>query len=408
MRDQEIHRLLQDLVEIEYVIHDDQAVYVKFRTAHLNQSLLDYIESRVAPLGLQGTVSSLTTERDLRGSADVVVLRLHSRGHEYAGEARPSRVQKSSRWRFLAHPSVNVVLFVLTFAVVLVTGSAMIINRTFLDEWDWTMGFQFSVSLLGILTAHEFGHYFAARYHKLEVTLPYFLPGLLIPPWLLADFSVVAIPPSGTFGAFIRIKSPIRNKRQLLDVGAAGPLAGFVVCLVVLWYGFSTLPAREWAYQFYNRQQIFDGTPVIHFGSPYLFSLLGDWLAGDRMPAMYDIIHYPFLFAGWFGLLITALNLLPIGQLDGGHIMYAMLGRHQKYVAYVSFAVILFMGLFLDIRSWLVWAALIIILIRIKHPPVVDEDQPLDTRRMVAGLASMAILFLAFVPSPIYEAVVLR
>ncbi len=405
MIEQDIHRLLQDVVQIEYVIHDERAVYLKFRTPHLNQTLMDEIQNRVAALGLRVVVSNLSTEASALDSQDVVILQFQKNDDGRTASVRARRWFASPGWQWMSHPAVNAILFVVTFGVVFVTGASTIINRTIADEWNWTMGFQFSVSLLGILLAHEFGHYFAARYHGLEVSLPYFLPGIIIPPWILAGFGGTTVPP-GTFGAFIRIKSPIRNKRQLMDVGSAGPIAGFVVCLAVLVYGFSTLPVKEWAYQFYDRQSVFDGSPVMHFGSSLLFRFLADAIGADRMPEMYDIIHYPFLLAGWFGLLVTALNLLPIGQLDGGHILYALLGRRQKYVAYAAFGVILFMGIFMDIRSWLMWAVLILVLIRIHHPPVVDEDTPLDSKRMAMGWASIIIFVLAFIPAPIFEAVV--
>ncbi len=408
MIERQIEEVLKGVVEIEYVLSDGQSVYLKFLTRHLNQALMDLIQDRVSPLGLRAAISSQTTVARQDGTADQVILRLlpHGNGHLQLDQLA-RRLPRSTRWKWLGHPMVNLGLFLITLVVVFVTGAATIINRTIVDTWNWSIGFQFSFSLLGILTAHEFGHYVAARYHKLDVTLPYFLPGILVPPGLFAGFGGTTIIP-GTFGAFIRIKSPIRNKRQLMDVGAAGPIAGFLVCLVILIYGFVTIPEKSYAYQFYDVEDLYKGEPEMFFGSSLLFNFLGTVLAGDRMPAMYDIVHYPLLFAGWFGLLVTALNLLPIGQLDGGHITYALLGKKQKYFAMVTFAMILFMGLILDIRSWLVWALLIILVIRIKHPAVAEENVPLDSRRQLIGILALIIFVLCFIPAPIYEAMVTR
>jgi len=236
------------------------------------------------------------------------------------------------------------------------------------------------------------------------VTLPYFLPGILIPPFL--GFGGTTVLP-GTFGAFIKIKSPIRNKTQLMDVGAAGPIAGFVVCVIVLIYGFVMIPEKTYAYQFYKLEDLYNGTPTLTFGGSLLFNFLGE-LAGKNMPAMYDIIHYPYIFAGWFGLLVTAINLMPVGQLDGGHITYALFGRSQKYLGYAAFVAIMFLGFIMEVKSWLMWAILILILIKIKHPPIMNEEEPLDWRRRAIGFASLAIFLVTFMPAPVYEVILTR
>ncbi len=301
-----------------------------------------------------------------------------------------SRVPFQRRWWF------HCLLFVLTFGIVFATGATTLLNQALNGEWHWNAGFQYAFSLMGILTAHELGHYFAARYHGLDVTLPYFLPGFVIPP--IGNPGTTFMP--GTFGAFIRIKTPIRTRTQLMDVGAAGPIAGFVFCLIVLIYGFSNLPPKEYAYQFY--EPLVEGQQVLTFGSSWLFKLLADALGGDRMPALYDIVHYPYLFAGWFGLVLTAINLLPIGQFDGGHVLYAMLGKRQKYFGYTAFAGILLLAFFYNIISWVIWAILVLVVIKIKHPPVVEDDEAISPARKWVGVACVVIFILCFMPAPIY------
>jgi membrane-associated protease RseP (regulator of RpoE activity) len=412
MIERDIENILKDVVHVDYVVHDGHAIFVKCSTSHLTQQVMDDIQGRLVPLGYASEISSLSTQATSEGTSDVVILKIFSRDNGHASSLPPKAFQDnmiprehSTRWQWLSHPSVNAVLFVATLVVVFITGAATILNREISDEWSWLTGFQFSFSLLAILGAHEFGHYFAAKYHKLDVTLPYFLPGILIPP--LIGFGGTTLMP-GTFGAFIKIKSPIKNKKQLMDVGASGPIAGFVVCLMVLIYGFAVIPEKSYAYQFYDVSSIYDGHPVLHFGSSMLFTFLGHSLAGVNMPAMYDIVHYPFIFAGWFGLLVTALNLLPIGQLDGGHITYSLLGRKQSIVAYVAFGLILVVGFVYDVKSWIFWALMILLIIKIKHPPVVDEEEPLDSTRIIIGLVSLVIFILCFIPMPIYEKILTR
>lgn len=189
-------------------------------------------------------------------------------------------------------------------------------------------GLRYAIPLLGFLTVHEFGHYFAARYHRINTSLPYYIP-----------FPYNGI---GNFGAVIRIREPIPSTRTLFDVGAAGPLAGFVVALGVLLFGFATLPPPEYLLDLPGHEAIkehirqtgtFPEVPptpdpnsmIIVVGQTPLYWLLSQFFA--HVPPMYEMYHYPVLFAGWLGLFFTALNLLPVGQLDGGHVLYALFGH---------------------------------------------------------------------------------
>lgn len=201
---------------------------------------------------------------------------------------------------------------------------------SYLDMWP--QGALFAALLLGFLATHEFGHYFAAVYHKVRVTLPYFIP---IPLGI------------GTMGAVIRIKEQIHSTKKLFDVGVSGPVAGFVVSLGILLYGFATLPDPSFIENFSGHEAVIehiqqtgefpdeapeapDGVGTIIIGNTLLYSFLASFF--DNVPPMYEMYHYPFLFAGWLGLFFTALNLMPIGQLDGGHILYSLIGfkKHQK------------------------------------------------------------------------------
>ncbi len=236
----------------------------------------------------------------------------------------------------------------------------------------WLWGFSYSLPLLGILLVHEFGHFFACRAHRIEATLPYFIPA----PTLF-----------GTFGALIKIRSPFSSKKVLFDVGLAGPLAGFLVALPVIALGISLskIVARETLQVRYN------------LGEPLVFTLLSRLLLG-RIPAQHTLLVHPMAIAGWFGLLATAFNLIPIGQLDGGHILYALLGKKAYYAGVASIAVLVLLGIFFW-QGWLLWA-LIATLIGLRHPPIF-EDERLDAKRKVLAVAALFIFILSFTPVPL-------
>jgi membrane-associated protease RseP (regulator of RpoE activity) len=233
-------------------------------------------------------------------------------------------------------------------------------------------GLPFSLSLIGILLAHEFGHYFAARYYGVDVTLPFFLPA----PTLI-----------GTLGAFIRIRSPILSKRILFDIGVAGPLAGFAVLLFPLAVG---LALSRIAPQAAAHGDLIFGTPLVL----RLVELI-------RFPgaASTDILLHPIARAAWVGLLATALNLLPIGQLDGGHILYAIVGeRGSKWLSRIFIATLIPLGIFFA-YSWLVWA-LLLFFFGMRHPSIVDPS-PVGRVRSWLGFAALVIFVLSFTVAPI-------
>jgi len=238
-------------------------------------------------------------------------------------------------------------------------------------------GLYYSVTILAILGCHELGHYFACRYYDVDASLPYFLP--------------VPTPLTGTLGAFIRIREPIPTKRMLFDIGIAGPLAGFAVAVPALILGISMshvvkLPAD------------FSG---FELGEPLLFKMVS-WLTWGAVPDGYSLNLHPIAFAAWFGLLATALNLFPVGQLDGGHISYAVLGRRSTYVTMVMVTVAI--GLSFVSASWIVWTGLMVTMLFVfgpRHPRTFDEDVPLDRARRWMALAALAIFVLCFTPAPI-------
>ncbi len=269
-------------------------------------------------------------------------------------------------------PWTNIILFLLTVITTLFAGAYINQVDPFSQPLLIFKGASFAVPLLLILTFHEFGHYIESRIHGIKVSLPYFIPG----PTLF-----------GTFGAVIRSKSPFKTRRDLLDVGAAGPIAGFVVAVVVITIGLSHSKVVE---------EVSQGGLIL--GESLIFKFLS-WMVLKDVPEGYSVFLSPAAFAGWAGILVTMLNLLPIGQLDGGHIMYALLGKNQRKVALVATLSLIPLGYFLWM-GWFVWVALVI-LIKIAHPPTLNDQVPLDNKRKIIGWVAMLIFVLSFTPVPI-------
>lgn len=227
---------------------------------------------------------------------------------------------------------IQLALFAVTIVTTTLAGAEWKFGSSFITPhrpmgWpEFWQGLAFSLPFLGILTVHEFGHYFTAVKNRVRVTLPFYLP-----LWLGTLTSI------GTMGAFIRITSRIRSNRQYFDIGIAGPLAGFAVALGVLWYGFTHLPPPEYIFTIHPDFERFGTDYARHIsregsvalGDNLLFWLFKNYVATnpDWVPNAYDMIHYPWLLAGYLALFFTALNLIPIGQLDGGHILYGLIGQ---------------------------------------------------------------------------------
>ena len=245
----------------------------------------------------------------------------------------------------------------------------------------------FSLALLAVLAAHELGHYWASRWHGMDVSPPYFLPA----PWLLS--------PIGTFGAFIRLRSPLLNRAVLLDVGASGPLAGFLVSLPVTLVGlWLSLPVPLRA-PLPSRIGILNGNQPLALGEPLAMAALR--MLSPVADAPFVLLH-PLAVAGWFGFLLTTVNLLPIGQLDGGHIAFALRPRAHRIASFVALGILLLLGL--RWAGWLVWAVLVLALGRgrVAHPPVFDAEFRLDPRRRALAWLCAVLLLLCLVPVPFH------
>ena len=245
-------------------------------------------------------------------------------------------------------------------------------------------GLSFSISLLFILTSHEMGHYIACRIYGVDCTLPFFIP---TPPM---------IGPAGTFGAFIKIRSPIPTRRAVFDIGVAGPIAGFIALIPVAIIGFATMKTVD-----VPVAQALQGGGL-YFADPLFFKLTALVSGVDLKTVMEP---NPFYFAAWVGLLVTALNLIPSGQLDGGHAMYAIFGKRVHYwtgrIAFVVMAVLSITGWFLyGSPSGFLITVLLGVMMRIRHPEPLD-DEPLDFKRKIVAVLTLLIFILCFAPFPI-------
>ena len=282
---------------------------------------------------------------------------------------------------------LHVLLFALTVASTTIVGATW--YASFLDDFRGSTalpmpfaallvrGFWYSGTILAILGCHELGHYFACRYYNVDASLPFFIP--------------VPILLTGTMGAFIRIREPIPEKRMLFDIGIAGPIAGFVVAVPALLVGMAMSHVAK----------LPDNFTGYELGEPLLFKL-ASWLLWGSTPDGYSLNLHPIAFAAWFGLLATALNLFPIGQLDGGHISYAVLGPRSTYVTFATVAGTI--GLSSFASSWIVWTTLTIVMLIVfgpRHPRVPDEHVPLDLTRRLLALFALVMFVLCFTPAPI-------
>jgi membrane-associated protease RseP (regulator of RpoE activity) len=358
-------------------------------------------------------------------------------------------------------------LFVLTFITTTLAGAEWVYSKSVLAPgytWsDFASGLPYSVPFLLILTAHEFGHYFTAVYYRVKTSLPYYIP---LPPLPLM---------LGTLGAVIRIKSHIYSKKQHFDIGIAGPLAGFVVAMGLLFYGYTHLPAPDYIYQFhpeyeqygldyaahvYSANHLPPGTIDIIIGKNLLLLFFENFVADPaRVPNAHELIHYPLLFAGFLSLVFTSINLLPIGQLDGGHVLYGLLGfKNHRRVASGVFVIFLFYAglgyispalpmkdllwqgplfigfLYLSLgglrlswkdtlmvaviifsaqyflttwfpkvqgySGWLLFAFIIGRFLGVPHPPS-EIEEPLSPGRKILGWIALLIFILCFTPNPI-------
>ncbi|HEY3304546.1 MAG TPA: site-2 protease family protein [Candidatus Binatia bacterium] len=272
----------------------------------------------------------------------------------------------------------NLWLHITLFLVTLVTttaAGALQAGADFLsDPREIVAGLPFALTLMSILLVHEMGHYLTSRYYGVKATLPYFIPG---PSFV------------GTFGAFIKMQSQMPDRRSLFDIGAAGPVAGFVLAVPAVIVGFqlsSVVPQDS-------------PSSGLVLGSSLLLNFLSKITLGI-LPEEANIVLHPVGSAGWVGLFVTAMNLLPAGQLDGGHVTYALFGRRHIWVSRLTVFVILTLGVTRLWDGWLIWGILLLFL-GVRHPPPLDPDTPLDPKRKFMGWFLLAILAVTFIPVPI-------
>jgi membrane-associated protease RseP (regulator of RpoE activity) len=309
-----------------------------------------------------------------------------------------------------SNPVVNLVLFALTLLSVIFAGSLNTFSGPANSTSEYLLGLlrnmpnglPFAASLLAILLAHEFGHYLAGRFHKTNVTLPYFIP--------------LPISPFGTLGAFIQLKEPPKNRRILLDIGIAGPLAGLCVAIPVLLLGLA-LSKVEMLSPIPGQGVQMEGNSILYLLAKFI--IFGQFLPhpasyGNISPILYwiryfftgqpfpwggvDVVIHPIAFAGWAGLLVTALNLIPAGQLDGGHVLYVLLGQKARAFLPVILVALVLLG-FVWIGWWL-WAFLIFLLGRLYAEPL-DQITPLNMPRKAIAVLGLVIFFLVFTPIPL-------
>ncbi len=314
-----------------------------------------------------------------------------------------------------SNPMVNLVMFLLTLLSVIFVGALFSYDGPAPNtSTDLIMailrslpsGVPFAVALLAILGTHEFGHYLAGRYHHAKVTLPYFIP--------------MPFPPFGTLGAFIQLKEPPRNKRILLDIGIAGPLAGIIVAIPVLLYGLSlskvepiqigagqgfTLEGNSILYllaKFAVFHQLLPA-PASYGGLPPLLYWIKYFFTSRPLPiGGVDVKFHPIAWAGWAGILVTSLNLIPAGQLDGGHESYVLFGKRAR--TFWPFIVVILVLLGFYWIGWWLWAGLIFLLGRLYAEPL-DQITQLDTRRKILAILGVILFFLVFTPVPLVQAI---
>jgi membrane-associated protease RseP (regulator of RpoE activity) len=278
--------------------------------------------------------------------------------------------------------TIHIVLFITTFCTTLLAGAFYEGADVFGNFREIIRGLPFALTLMGILLGHEFGHYLASQYHNVRATLPYFIPG----PALPGTISV------GTFGAFIKMKSPFTTRSALLDIGIAGPLVGTLLAIPVFAYGLWTSPIRY--VTSYD-----SGGISINLGSSILLHIIEKLVVGDT-PDNQVIALNSIGYAGWLGLFVTSLNLIPIGQLDGGHISYAIFRRFgHRFISRLAFVFLLILGLS-GWNGWFIWAVLALV-IGFGHPPPIEPLEPLDRRRKILGLIGILLFILTIIPNPI-------
>ncbi len=267
---------------------------------------------------------------------------------------------------FFAIPRINILLFIATFF------TTYLVQRFFFRS-DLTGSFSYAICIMTILLAHEMGHFIMCRKYRVSATWPFFLP--------------VPLPPFGTLGAVIRMKDNIPDKRALFDIGVAGPIGGLIFAIPITLIGLYLSEIHPIPK---------DAASYLGLGEPLLFKF---FLWVMDIPEGSDVFLNPIAFAGWAGFFVTALNLLPIGQLDGGHVIYALFGKHSSIVSKVGIGIVCCLTIFVS-RNW-IFIAVLLLLFGFRHPAPVDQFTPLDFRRKCVGVLMLVVFILCFTPTPL-------
>ncbi len=289
--------------------------------------------------------------------------------------------------------SINLILFAVTLASVVYWGFLQY-QGFYSDELHFFTfnpfqavdallgGLPFAFAVIAFLLSHEMGHYLACRYYGIAATLPYFIP---MPP-------IIAPLLPGTMGAVIRIVSPITSRRALFDIAIAGPLAGFLVALPILAVGLSQSRAI-------SQVELQTGGPYLEMGEPLIWGLMAQWF-GPVTGAEQDLIVHPLAYVGWFALLVTAMNLLPVGQLDGGHLLYALIPRWHRAISFAVLGAMMVAG-FLFFPGWVVFSAIVFFVLGTRHPRPLNFDQELGRGRVLLTIVAALILVSSFILVPV-------
>ncbi len=338
-----IYYLLADLLEVSAIYNHENQLFFRAQPRIDKSSAISKIKTRLNRLGFEVTINE-----DLHGL--VVIVR----------KSKKSRV-----------PYLNIFLFFATLITMFYAPVLLSFDFEYFNHPGvYQERFEFTFALMAILLFHEFGHYLVGRYRGVFMSLPYFIPAPNI---------------VGTFGAIIKSKSPFTNRRDLIEVGAAGPIAGFVVSVIVFCFGLQ------------NSEIVLAGTGAgLTLGDSLLIKFLS-WLIIGPIPEGYDFLLSPAAFAAWVGLLVTMINLLPLGQLDGGHIIYALIGKKQRLVGRVFLALMVVLGFWW--AGWWLFGAMVF-MFGINHPPTINDSIKLPRHAKIIGYCALIIFIISFIPIP--------
>ncbi|RME78761.1 MAG: site-2 protease family protein [Chloroflexi bacterium] len=385
----------------------DGALVSRLREAVKDVFLVEQVDApRQAPQGTLRFIGQLLLP-DSEAAYDLIAERWHGydytpllrrhNGQQVALIAQPGVIQART-----GNPLVNLILLIATIVSVQFSGALYACQCIPTTLGDWLSGTPMMLSMMVILLAHEFGHYFAARFHRVTVTLPYFIP-------------MPVISPVGTLGAFIQLRSPFKTKKQLFDIGIAGPLGGLIFAVPLTFWGVFSSPVQRLTRE---GGSVLEGNSLFYLGVKYLahgqilpsfdrYADLPAWkefllvLAGIIPPGGgHDIFINSVAFAAWFGLFVTAMNLLPVGQLDGGHVIYCLLGEKARWLGIGLVGLMVLAGIFWW-SGWLLWALLVFFVIGPGHPPPLNDLVELGPGRKALAYAGIVLFFLLFMPNPL-------